>query len=313
MQPRAQSTGSWPSFLWMAPAELQGIFIAGVIAVVVFGGMLAWGAPGWALVLPPAAFLAVTFWGWLVTYQRLQALEDMPLARVGTAAQGYARLMGRAAIFPGEPLTSPVTRQQCCWYSYRVVTYDDEGHVKSTEHEETDWSFMMNDASGECVVDPAGARIVPVRANRYRDKSQSWTEHVILPNDPISVLGEFTTSGQSVTEHDIEFRAGQLLAEWKTDMHALQRRFPPAQASGWTPVEWDSVRLAARREVEHDLARHPAQGQNRIQKPADGRPFVISAESPEELERNLQIWSWLHAFGFVLAVGVLAWVTLRYF
>lgn len=313
MRTITQPSGSWLSFLWMAPAELHGTFIAGVVAVVAFGGLLAWGVPRWALVLPPAAFLAATFWGWLLAYRRLQALEDMPLARIATAAQGYVQLVGRAAIFPGEPLMSPVGREPCCWYSYRVVTYDGEGHVKSTEHEQTDWSFMMADASGECVVDPAGARIVPVRTNSYRDKYQSWTEHVILPHDPICVLGQFTTSGQSVTEHDLEFSTGQLLAEWKKNMPALQRRFPPSQSSTWTPEEWDKVRLAARREVERNLVRGPTQGQHRIQKPADGRPFVISAESPEELERNLAIWSWLHAFGFVLAVGLLAWIYFRYF
>jgi len=309
-----QPGGSWLSFVGMAPGELQASFSAGLAALFVLIAMLAlWRVPAWALLVPPAAFIGASFWGWLAAYRRLQALEDLPLSRIATAAQGYVRLMGRAALFPGQPLLSPVGREACCWYSYRVVTYDNEGRVKSTDHEETDWSFTMTDAGGECVVDPAGARMLPVRKNSYRDKYQSWTERVILPHDPLCVLGEFTTSGQSVTELDLEFQTGQLLAEWKKDMRALRERFAPAQAEGWTPAEWENVRLAARREVERTLTRGPSQGQNRIQKPADGRPFVISAESPEALERNLAIWSWLHAFGFVLGVGALAWVYLRYF
>src|SRR5437870_2381206 len=82
------------------------------------------------------------------------ALDDLPLAKIASAAQGYTRLDGRAAAFPGKPLMSPVGREPCCWYSYRILTYDRDGDVTSTEHETTDWSFMMSDGSGECVVDP---------------------------------------------------------------------------------------------------------------------------------------------------------------
>jgi len=304
---------AWFSFLWMAPAELRVPVGAALIALLGLVAMaFAWRLTPWLLVLPAAVFLAAVLWGWTRCYRRLQALDDLPLSKIASAAQGYTRLDGRAAAFPGKPLMSPVGREPCCWYSYRILTYDRDGDVTSTEHETTDWSFMMSDGSGECVVDPVGARIVPVRVNRYRDAEQSWTEHVILPGDRLCVIGDFTTNVGDITEQDIEMRTGQLIAEWKKDRHWLEQRFRPAQAGSFSEAEWEAVRAQARREVQLDLARHPQLPQNRMQKPAGDEPFLISAESQEQLARDFRIWAWLHAVGFVGGVGALAVVVLRY-
>lgn len=169
-------------------------------------------AARFAHALPGFAFLGALLWGWISTYRRLQALEDIPLARIGTAAQGYARLQGRAALFPGSSLRSPVTGQPCCWYSYSVTTYDEQGEVQSSETDTTEWSFMMTDGSGECVIDPVGARVIAARVNSYRDKQQAWTEEIIVAHEPLAVVGEFTASGASVSEAQIEARTGALLA-----------------------------------------------------------------------------------------------------
>jgi hypothetical protein len=65
--------------------------------------------------------------------------------------------------------------------------------------------------------------------------------------------------------------------------------------------------------VEADLARDPPRPQNRIEKPADDRPFLISAEGRDQLERDLMIWAWLHALLFVGGVAAVAWLYFRYF
>jgi hypothetical protein len=303
---------SWFSFLRMPAAHIYVPALVALMATIALVPLtLSGSAPRTVLLVPSLAILAATFWGWMAAYRRLQALDDIPLSRIASAAQGYARLEGRAALFPGKPLRSPLTQQPCCWYSYRSITYDNEGQVKESEHETTDWSFMMTDGSGECVVDPAGARIVPLRVRRYKDKYQLWREEVILAGDPLTVIGDFTTSGQSTSESDIDFRTGELLAQWKRNMAELLRRFPPSQSSTWSEREWEEVRLAARRSVQHDAARE-TEGQNRIEKPRDGRPFLISAEPPEQLARDLLIWTWFHAVAFVCGVGVLAWLYVRY-
>src|SRR5258708_9574163 len=305
---------AWFSFLWMAPAELRvplGTALAAAALLLVM--LFAWDLPRWTLLAPGAAFLGAIFWGWTRCYLRLQALEDVPLSKIASAAQGYTRLEGHAAAFPGKPLLAPVKSEPCCWYSYRAVTYDGRGEVTSSEEETTDWSFMMTDGSAECVVDPTGARIVPVRVNRFRDKDQSWTEHVILPGDALCVIGDFTTSSGDVNQLETNYRVGELIAERKKDMRWLRQRFAPAHGGEFSEAEWDAVRAQARREVYADLARDPPRPLHPIHQPADQRPFLLSAESRPQLVRDFTIWSWLHVLGFIGGVACLAALYLRYF
>jgi hypothetical protein len=255
------------------------------------------------------AFMAFALWGWISSYRRLQAIEDIPLSRIVTAAQGYTRLQGRAAAFPGQKLEAPMTHLPCCWYSYKLENLDQNGDVTSSEHETSNWSFMLSDGTGECVVDPVGAKIAAQNVNRYRSKELRWTEEAIFPRDALCVVGAFRTSGMTVTEHDIQERVGQLLAEWKKDMPGLLARFNLKRE--FSLQEWESVRAAARAEVDADLARHPPQGQNQMADPKDGRPYLISAEPPEQLARELTLWAWAHVGCFVLGAVVLGSLILK--
>jgi hypothetical protein len=254
-----------------------------------------------------AAFLAFALWGWIAAYRRLQALEDIPLSKIATAAQGYTRLEGRAAPFPGQALQAPMTHLPCCWYSYKLESLDQNGEVTSTEQETTDWSFMMTDGSGECVVDPAGAKIATASVNRYRSKEVRWTEYAIFPRDALCVVGQFRTSGMSISEHDIEERVGALVTEWKKDMAGLRARFNLGHEL--TMQEWERVRQAARQAVEADLARHPPKAQNQISDPRDGRPYLVSTEPRGQLARELKLWALGQAVCFVLGAAILGgWI-----
>jgi hypothetical protein len=291
--------GRWLSFLRMTYVEMiaplgVALAAAAALAILIF---LSAAPPEWAVLAPVIAFIGASFWGWTAAFRRLRALEDIPGSHIASCAQGYSRLEGRAAVFPGKPLLAPVSRQPCCWYRYTVITLDARGHPQSRETEETDWSFAMTDETGQCIVDPAGAQIIPLRTNRYRDRQQEWTEHAILAGDELCVIGHFTTAQSGLSEAEIDFRTGQLLAEWK-------------RQRSYTEAEWDGVRAQARREVEAAMVREPPQ--NRIEKPADDRPFIISAESRDDLERDLLVWAWIHALCFVGGVAALAWVYFRY-
>jgi hypothetical protein len=276
--------------------------LAGSAAV----GLGAWLHGGLIVVsaMAMAAFLAFALWGWMASYRRLQALEDIPLSKIATAAQGYTRLQGRAAPFPGQKLEAPMTHLPCCWYSYKLENLNANGDVSSTEHDTSEWSFMLSDPTGECVVDPAGAKIAAVSVNRYNSKEVRWTEHTIFPRDPLCVIGQFHTSGMSVSEHEVQERVGELLAQWKKDMPALRARFNLGHE--FTLQEWDQVRMAARTAVDADLAKNPPQPQNQIADPKDGRPYLISAEAPERLELELRLWAWSNACLFVAGAAFVA-------
>ena len=203
--PEPLPAAGWFSFASMARAELArplglaAISAIAVLALLIPSLTLRWWLPRWMFALPAATLMGAAFWGWMLCYRRLQALLDVPHIRIASAAQGYVRLEGRADFFPGNPVRSPFSGLQCCWYSCRLVRYDGEGNVKSREEDESEWSFVIRDASGECVVDPAGAGIIPLRLNTYRDRFSSWREHSVLPGDPLCAIGEFSThTGQNL-------------------------------------------------------------------------------------------------------------------
>jgi hypothetical protein len=312
--------GGWFSFLAMAGEEFHGPVTAALAAAVVLVLLVMLrpvdAFPLWLMAAPALAFLAAALWGWAVSYRRLQALEDYPLSRIASAPQGYVGLEGRAASFPGKPLQSPLSQLPCCWYSYEVVERADGDRGETTQESDTsEWSFMMNDGSGECVVDPVGAKLVSVRVRKWREGNFHYSERLIIPGDPLFVLGRFATTGSMMAEGDIEFSVGQRLAEWKKDMPALIRRFAAGEAGGpggrFSEQAWERVRLQARRDIEAELAANPPQPQNIVSQPADGRPFIISAESRRRLQRDMTIWACIHLSCFLLGVAALAALAFR--
>lgn len=309
----ANEDPGWFSFLAMARAEflvpLATIGLAAVVLVVVLVLGLA-EARAWVFLTPLLAFMGATFWGWLGCNRRLQALEDLPTSRIGSAAQGYVRLEGRAGSFPGQPTRSPLTQVVCCWYSYKIVHCDDQGHPKSHEEDTSEWSFTMSDGSGECVVDPAGARLVPVRTQRWRERNFHYVEKTIMPRDPIVVMGQFSTSAAGATDRDIETRVGDLITGWKKDMPSLVQRFDLNADGELSVQEFEQVRAAALAEVRAELARNPPRPQNLVARPGDGRPFIISAESTPRLRRDLKIWAWLHLALFLAGGGAFVYWSL---
>jgi hypothetical protein len=300
----------------MAPGELRPAMVAslaGAAAAFLLAFVLPEGRAFDRLwLLPALAALCATFWAWAMSYRRLQALRDIPESKLISAAQGYASLEGRAAAFPGAPTISPLSHQRCCWYSYSVSRRDSERDSGRTIDSETsDWSFMMSDGTGECVVDPVGAKLSTARVRMWHDLEYNYVERLIVPGDPLCVVGELITSGSTVTQHDIEFKIGELIAQWKKDMPRLKERFDLNRDGEFGETEWRLVRSQARREVEADLARHPPQPQNLVSRPRDGRPFIISGTSRERLEKDQYYWTLLHLAGLLAGSVLLAYFVFK--
>src|SRR5258706_6103783 len=113
-------------------------------------------------------------------------------------------------------------------------------------------------------------------------------------------MGHSVTSSPDVTDEEIRYRVGERFPEWKRERT-------------YTEAEWEGVRVQARAQVMAEIAQEPPLAQNRIEKPADDRPFVISGEPGDQLERDLTLWAAIHAFLFVAGVATLAWIYFRYF
>jgi hypothetical protein len=257
-----------------------------------------------------ALMAAVSVFAWGSAFRRARAVADTPTSKVASAAQGYAELRGAGRALGGAPLLSPLTHLPCLWYRYRVErkTSDDKWTLES--HGESDASFILDDGSGEVMLDPEGAEMLVTRKDTWTEGERRYTQWLLLERQSIYALGQFATRGAV----DLKLDAGEdvklLLAEWKKQPQALLARFDLDGNGELDMKEWELARRQAGREVaaNHRELRNRADV-HVMHAPADGRLYLISDLDPDRLARRYRFWSWAHLaifFGALIGLGV-AW------
>jgi hypothetical protein len=251
-------------------------------------------------------------------------MEDMPTARIRSAAQGYVELIGQA-LPPDVPLRAPLTGSLCAWYRFRVERRKGEGGNSGWEVEQqgvSDAQFWLDDGSGRCIVDPEGAE---VRARDKRtwvgaapqfvpespgavlwsgDAEHRYTEELILPGDRLYALGQFASLDplQASPQDDLRERVIAL----KTDPRQ-RAAFDTNRDGELDAAEFAQLRAAAKAQVEQARREQAARPQTHVlRKPTGRRIFLLSTLPPDGLSGTLrrQAWAWLAA-GLV-ALGLLA-------
>ncbi len=256
--------------------------------------------------------------------RRRRLMEDMPTARIRSAAQGYVELIGQA-LPPDVPLRAPLTGSLCAWYRFRVERRKGEGGNSGWEVEQqgvSDAQFWLDDGSGRCIVDPEGAE---VRARDKRtwvgaapqfvpespgavlwsgDAEHRYTEELILPGDRLYALGQFASLDplQASPQDDLRERVIAL----KTDPRQ-RAAFDTNRDGELDAAEFAQLRAAAKAQVEQARREQAARPQTHVlRKPTGRRIFLLSTLPPDGLSGTLrrQAWAWLAA-GLV-ALGLLA-------
>jgi hypothetical protein len=276
---------------------------------------------GIAVLLAVAAVGGVQFFR---LQRRRRLMEDMPTARIRSAAQGYVELIGQA-LPPDVPLRAPLTGSLCAWYRFRVERRKGEGGNSGWEVEQqgvSDAQFWLDDGSGRCIVDPEGAE---VRARDKRtwvgaapqfvpespgavlwsgDAEHRYTEELILPGDRLYALGQFASLDplQASPQDDLRERVIAL----KTDPRQ-RAAFDSNRDGELDAAEFAQLRAAAKAQVEQARREQAARPQTHVlRKPTGRRIFLLSTLPPDGLSGTLrrQAWAWLAA-GLV-ALGLLA-------
>lgn len=263
--------------------------------------------------------------------RRARMLEDIPTSRIRSAAQGYVEFQGRGVLLPGPEIRSPLSNEPCCWWEFTIQhrrRKGDGGRGESEwvtiERATSDELFLVDDGTGQCVIDPVGARVVPsvrrnwrgvsARPGAYR-KDTSWfalgdyryTERLVRIGDPVYALGLFQT--QTAIRDDDEVRdVGDRLAEWKRDPRRLLQRFDANRDGRIDLEEWEAARRAAIEEVRAEQVERSVQPDLHVlASPRDARPFILSTKSEHELTRGMR-WSGLAC----VIVGILAGAAVAY-
>jgi hypothetical protein len=247
---------------------------------------------GWAFCA--GLFALVSLFAWMSTYRRARAIDDTPASKIVSAAQGYTELLGRGRPLAGEPLISPLRHVRCLWFRYRVERRrKDNWETESSG--ESDASFIIDDGTGECLVDPAGADIQPAQKECWTEFDHRYTEWTLLHDERIYALGQFETRNGADLGIGREEAMKAILAEWKEHPQELLRRFDLDGNGEIDMKEWELARAQARREAQRmEDEAEASPGINTLRRPDDGRLYLISSLPPDKLSRRYRWWSLAH-------------------
>lgn len=267
----------------------------------------------WYVTLGAIAIVACWFFAFRAI-RRARLIEDVPTSKIRSAVQGYVELIGHAEAMEGPAIVAPLTRQSCVWYRYCVEERRRSGkHLRwhIVEKGVSDGLFLLRDATGHCcVIDPEGADIKvhdirrwsgqharpqagPVKfgreagwlnllsMGRYR-----YTEWRLDEYEPLYVIGRFRTIGGGQSLKPLRDEVRELIARWKQEPKVLAQ-FDKNNDGEIDMSEWETLRKAAHQEalsVRLQEARTPAV--HLVQKPDDGRPYLLSTYDPVRMVRG---------------------------
>lgn len=247
---------------------------------------------------------------WHRAYRRARAIADTPTSRIASAHQGCIEVRGHARALPGTPLLTPFSLLPCVWYRGRLERRSDNKWELVSEGC-SGQSFLIQDGSGQLLVDPEGAEVSTDDVRRSLRGDERWTEWVIVPGASVYALGMFATLGGQRTQVDEKADLNAQLSRWKREQDELLARFDLDGNGEIDAGEWTLARQAALREVRtaHEALRNQPPV-NMMRKPDDGSPFLVSARDPDALATRHGRWAMLH---FAVAASTLVLVVTTFF
>ncbi len=279
------------------PGWLSGAFHFVIIAI----AFQAESAEVWPFAL--LAMSGVSFFAWAANHRRYRQIHDLPTSRIASAAQGYVELVGHGMLLDGEPITSPLSRTTCCWYSYEISEKSSNDKWQTVDSGRSVKHFCLVDSTGHCVISPDGAEVLTQDHRSWQENDRRYNEWLLLPGGVLYAIGEFATStARAVPARDERDDTSALLAQWKRDPTQLLARFDLDRDGTIDMKEWELARLQAQREVRNQRASvqsSPSEGTHILRKPKDGRLFLLANELPDKLGARYRIWSWVHLVIFI--------------
>lgn len=250
-----------------------------------------------------ALMVPLSLVAWTSAWRRARAVADTPTSRVASAAQGYTELIGSGKPLAGAPLMSPLSHVPCLWFRYTVERKDNENKWVQEDKGESDASFILDDGSGECVIDPEGAEMLMTKKDSWIQGDRRYTEWLLIERQKVYALGQFATRGSVDLDLNLAEDVKLLLSEWKTRTAELLERFDLDKNGQLDLKEWELARAQAKREIAANHRELRASSELHVMHlPEDGRLYLISDMEPESLASKYRWWSWFHIAIFFAAL-----------
>lgn len=285
--------------------EYVALVTSGGQLLLLFIGVKLESRAGWLASMGMIALLSV--FAWVSAFRRTRAIADTPTSKVASAAQGYVELRGVGRPLGGVPLLSPLTALPCLWFRYRIERKDNDNKWVLESRGESDASFLLDDGSGQSLVDPEGAEMLVTRKESWQRGDRRYTEWLLIERQSIYALGQFSTRGSVDLDLSANEDVKALLAEWKKKPQELLARFDLDRDGTLDMKEWDLARRQAKREVVAGDREVRAQAEvSVLHRPEDDRLYLISDLDPDGLASKYRFWSWAHLVIFFGSLAALA-------
>ena len=119
-------------------------------------------------------------------------------------------------------MLSPLGGLPVLWWRLLTEKQDTKGKWQQESLEQSQASFLLDDGSGSCLVDPESAAMLVQRREVTQQDDRRYTLWTLLPQDRVYVLGDFRTLGcladGALNESQ---RLSELLEQWKADQAGL--------------------------------------------------------------------------------------------
>jgi hypothetical protein len=253
---------------------------------------------------------------WLGSLKEARASEDIATSRIQSAAQGYVELQGVARPLDDGALASPFLGLEAVWWKCTHRTHGKNRNRTPYVERTSTKRFYLEDASGRCLIDPAGAQVTSSTTHTWHAEQPGppdpstqaltpyiCTETVLAPGTRLYVRGEFRTVRVGAQALDL---MRDKLAAWQAD--DKKRAILDVDRDGkLSATELEAARRAALLDARREAG--TATGtMDLVCKPADGRPFVISDKRQHVHARTHlmgAVWALLGAIASGVALLVL--------
>jgi len=252
-------------------------------------------------------------------YHSARVIENVPTAKIRSAAQGYVELIGTTRMMEGPVIVSPLTSTVCVWFRYKIeekvsrrVGNKRSTHWNVVKQQTSEELFMLEDETGRCVIDPDDADVITEKRSWYKHDivpSRRYTEELILQNFPIYAIGLFKTVAN--VEHQ-KFRqdVSHLLREWKNnDPNQLIDRYDSDKDGKVSPQEWEKARADAQRQVKLKNGHREKMEELSVLKssPQKDQMFILSTEPEAKLINRYKRRALLSLIGFLASGSLAVW------
>lgn len=241
-----------------------------------------------------------------VTFKRFRFMSGTATSKIRSAAQGHVELNGLGELMQNDTILSPFSGRRCVWYHCTADKKKKSG--KSTtwtniSDEHSGHLFRLVDDTGECIIDPDHAHVIPeTDVTWYGDSSDyrgqppakssllslnignyRFRERLIRPATELYAMGWFRTVHSDPSAETVSAQVEDLVRQWKLQPHRYLQDFDIDKNGKIQQGEWKAVRTAARKQVLAKI--NSEKGEHHLlSKPQEKRlPYILSALDEGEL------------------------------